>query len=261
LHCALQVPLKLLVHFAEQLPLAFSEQLPWQVPAHAPVEFMPSQVPMHVPPQVPLNSAVQPASQVPLQVPEHSPVHDPVHAASTSRLHFPEQVPVQVALGACTSQLPSQAPSHSTTSLPGSHCALMSQLGSLQLAWQSACTLTSAWHSYLTSSATFTFAFLMYAFKTPQASDALFFEVSKPKSPLIALHVVSHLASTSSAASLSALAAWPNAFTVACALTLASSPLQLVGVPLPSVALQPAPATKAIRPTAPTVANARFKVN
>jgi len=167
-----------------------------------------------------------------------------------------------VALGACTSHSPEHSPLHATTSLPGSHLALMSQLGRLHLAWQSPCTLTSAWQSDFTSSVTVACALLMRVFTTAQASAAVVFVVSSPKSALIALHVASHLASTLRAASLSALLACPNALSVACALTLASSEVQFTGVPVPSVAtLQPAPASMAKRPTRPTVENARFKVN
>jgi hypothetical protein len=79
-------------------------------------------------------------------------------------------------------------------------------------------------------------------------------------SALIALHVVSHACSTSAAALSRAPAACPNAFTFACAVTLPSNPVQLVGVPVPSVALQPAPETMANRPIVPTVKKARFKL-
>src|SRR5215216_1819469 len=100
---------------------------------------------------------------------------------------------------------------------------------------------------------TFTPAFaaaLMRFFKTPHASAAVVLLASSPRSALMALQTARNFPSTSRARLRKEVTASAYARSVACALTLVSSPLQLAGAPVPSSALeQPELAAATSRPS------------
>src|SRR4051812_35468623 len=101
-------------------------------------------------------------------------------------------------LGAVTSHFASHEPLHSTVTSPPVQCADTSQ-PPLHCPSHVPCAFTSALQLKSTVMVTVTpaaSAVLTRALRTPHASAADVFVVSSPRSAFIALHTVSHLASS-----------------------------------------------------------------
>src|SRR5215472_13535535 len=212
-------------------PFACALHVPWhlplQLPMAVPMAAAPSHMPWQLPPQTPLKFAVQPASHVPVHIGAvQDPVQLPLHITAAVAVHSPLQLPMHATLGPCTSQAALQVPLHPTSTEPPVQFAVTSQFAFAshdpsQLAW--ALTLAEQLNTTLRLSvAPAARSALMCVLRTVHASDAVVFDVSSPRSPLIPLQMASHCASTPAAALLRPSTAPWNAKTVAWALLVAA---------------------------------------